>query len=392
MLTIIIILSVALLAAAIYIVALHSRAARLDERLQASDKALAEEKARTEREGLIAEKRFAELAAKSLASNAEALRRQSRNGMEEVLAPMKEDLANFRQTVLDSYSREARERFSLGERVRELIDLNRAIGSETRRLTDALKGNSRFQGDWGETILANILSTAGLREGYEYHLQANLAAADSGRRLRPDVILTYTPGRNIIIDSKVSIQAYFDMLNAPDDAARERSAKAHIASVKKHIAELRDKKYQDEAAGDTFDYVLMFIPHEGAFLAAMDLDHNLWESALAARVLIIAPTHLMAVVKLIEQMWRQEKQNRNALAIAEEAGRMLDKLQGFTADMQAVDRALSSARQAYSSAYSKLAEGPGNLINRARKLQTLGAKARKPLPPAADADDERPDA
>lgn len=367
-----IILTVALICAIAYIVVLQGRNARLDERIKASGSA---------------EERFAELAARTLAANAESLRRQSTHSLTEVLAPMKDNLESFRRTIADTYTREARERFALGDKVRELIDLNRAIGSETRRLTDALKGNSRFQGDWGETILNNILSSAGLREGYEYRLQQSITDSE-GRRLRPDVLLTYSPGRTIVIDSKVSIQAYFDMLNAPDDDSRGRCAKAHITSVKKHIAELASKSYQQHTDGDTFDYVLMFIPHEGAFLAAMDLDHSLWETALASHVLIIAPTHLMAVVKLIEQMWRQEKQNRNAMAIAEEAGRLLDKLTGFTADMQAVDRALNNAHAAYNAAYSKLSEGPGNLINRARKLQNLGAKARKPLPPeAGDTDD-----
>ncbi|MDE6527371.1 MAG: DNA recombination protein RmuC, partial [Muribaculaceae bacterium] len=167
----------------------------------------------------------------------------------------------FRQTIADTYTREARERFALGDKVRELIELNHAIGSETRRLTDALKGNSRFQGDWGETILSNILSSAGLREGYEYHLQQSITDAD-GRRLRPDVILTYSPGHTIVIDSKVSVQAYFDILNAADDDSRTRYAKAHVASVKKHIAELASKSYQQHTTGEAFDYVLMFIPHE----------------------------------------------------------------------------------------------------------------------------------
>lgn len=357
---ILITLCIALICAIAYIIILQGRNARLDAHIKASGNA---------------ENRFAELAARTLAANAESLRRQSTNSLAEVLAPMKDNIESFRQTIADTYTREARERFALGDKVRELIELNR----ETRRLTDALKGNSRFQGDWGETILSNILSSAGLREGYEYHLQQSITDAD-GRRLRPDVILTYSPGHTIVIDSKVSVQAYFDILNAPDDDSRTRYAKAHVASVKKHIAELASKSYQQHTTGETFDYVLMFIPHEGAYLAAMDFDHSLWETAMSAHVLIVSPTHLMAVVKLIEQMWRQEKQNRNAMTIAEEAGRLLDKLTGFVADMQAVDRALNNAHAAYNAAYSKLSEGPGNLINRARKLQNLGAKARKPLP------------
>ncbi len=379
MLVAIIILSVALLCAAAYIVVLHARAARLDERLRIADKALIDQRSDFDRINAEAERRFADLAAKSLAANAETLRRQSNQGLSEVLAPMKENIEQFRQTVLDSYSKEARERFALGERVRELIGLNQIIGQETRRLTDALKGNTRMQGEWGEMILDNILERAGFRRGYEYQVQQSVVD-ESGRNLRPDVVINYTEGRKIVIDSKVSIQAYFEMLNSDDEETRRRAASAHIASVKKHIAELRSKSYQEALDCEgRFDYVLMFIPHEGAFLAAMNLDSKLWETAFDSRVLIISPAHLMSIVKLIEQMWRHDKQNRNALAIADEAGKMLDKFRGFLDDMERINKSLGSARQTWEDAFRKLVAGPGNLITRAEKLQSLGAKAKKAI-------------
>lgn len=388
MLIAIILLSATLIGAVLYIIRLHSRSARLDERLRLADKALVDQKAEFDRINAEAEQRFADLAAKSLAANAETLRRQNNQGLAEVLAPMKENLEDFKRTITESYSKEARERFSLGERVRELIDLNQLIGKETRRLTDALKGNSRMQGDWGEMILDNILERAGFRRGYEYQVQESVTD-ESGRRLRPDVVISYTESRKIVIDSKVSIQDYFEMLNASDEQSRAIHARAHIASVKKHITELRDKSYQDAVgSADSFDYVLMFIPHEGAFLAAMNLDNTLWETAYASRVIIISPTHLMSIVKLIEQMWRHDKQNRNAIAIAEEAGKMLDKLRGFLDDMDRIDRSISSARDAWNTAFGKLAAGPGNRIGRAQKLQTLGAKAKKALPDRYNADSD----
>ena len=209
-----------------------------------------------------------------------------------------------------------------------------------------------------------------------------------GNRLRPDVVINYTEGRKIIIDSKVSIQDYINMLNADTEAGREQYARAHITSVKKHIAELRNKSYQDIVGDGRFDYVLMFIPHEGAFLAAMNLDAKLWQTAYDSHVLIISPTHLMSIVKLIEQMWRHDKQNRNALAIADEAGKMLDKLRGFLDDMDRLDKSLSTARDAWNTAFSKLTAGPGNLIARAQKLEQLGAKSKKPLPPRYSAEDD----
>ena len=361
--------------------------ARLNERIAAADKAFERQKQDLAKINAAFENRFSQLAGKVLALNSETLRRQNVNGLAEVLAPVKADIENFKRSISEYYSNEARERFSLGERIRDLVDLNNTVSRETRRLTDALKGNSKLQGDWGEMILDNILEQAGFRRGYEYTVQETVMGAD-GNRLRPDVVINYTEGRKIIIDSKVSIQDYINMLNADTEAGREQYARAHITSVKKHIAELRNKSYQDIVGDGRFDYVLMFIPHEGAFLAAMNLDAKLWQTAYDSHVLIISPTHLMSIVKLIEQMWRHDKQNRNALAIADEAGKMLDKLRGFLDDMDRLDKSLSTARDAWNTAFSKLTAGPGNLIARAQKLEQLGAKSKKPLPPRYSAEDD----
>lgn len=361
--------------------------ARLNERIAAADKAFERQKQDLAKINADFENRFSQLAGKVLALNSETLRRQNVNGLAEVLAPVKADIENFKRSISEYYSNEARERFSLGERIRDLVDLNNTVSRETRRLTDALKGNSKLQGDWGEMILDNILEQAGFRRGYEYTVQETVMGAD-GNRLRPDVVINYTEGRKIIIDSKVSIQDYINMLNADTEAGREQYARAHITSVKKHIAELRNKSYQDIVGDGRFDYVLMFIPHEGAFLAAMNLDAKLWQTAYDSHVLIISPTHLMSIVKLIEQMWRHDKQNRNALSIADEAGKMLDKLRGFLDDMDRLDKSLSTARDAWNTAFSKLTAGPGNLIARAQKLEQLGAKSKKPLPPRYIAEDD----
>ncbi len=361
--------------------------ARLNERIAAANKAFERQKQDLAKINADFENRFSQLAGKVLALNSETLRRQNVNGLAEVLAPVKADIENFKRSISEYYSNEARERFSLGERIRDLVDLNNTVSRETRRLTDALKGNSKLQGDWGEMILDNILEQAGFRRGYEYTVQETVMGAD-GNRLRPDVVINYTEGRKIIIDSKVSIQDYINMLNADTEAGREQYARAHITSVKKHIAELRNKSYQDIVGDGRFDYVLMFIPHEGAFLAAMNLDAKLWQTAYDSHVLIISPTHLMSIVKLIEQMWRHDKQNRNALAIADEAGKMLDKLRGFLDDMDRLDKSLSTARDAWNTAFSKLTAGPGNLIARAQKLEQLGAKSKKPLPPRYSAEDD----
>lgn len=326
-----------------------------------------------------AEERFRNLAGRVLVSNSELLREQNRRGLAEVIEPMKSDLERFRQLVVERYEREAGERLSLGDRIKDLVQLNHAIGQETRRLTDALKGNAKVQGDWGEMILDNILERSGFRRGQDYTVQETVAG-EQGQRLRPDVVISYTEGRKLVIDSKVSIQDYLAMLNADTEECRERHARAHVASVKSHIAELARKSYQDAVGAAKIDFVLMFIPHEGAYLAAMNLDNTLWQTAYDNRVLIISPTHLMSVIKLVEQMWRHEKQNRNAQEIARQAGAMLDKLRGFVDDMDCIDASLNNARAAWNSAFAKLSTGPGNMIARAQKIASLGARSKKELP------------
>lgn len=326
-----------------------------------------------------AEERFRNLAGRVLVSNSELLREQNRRGLAEVIEPMKSDLERFRQLVVERYEREAGERLSLGDRIKDLVQLNHAIGQETRRLTDALKGNAKVQGDWGEMILDNILERSGFRRGQDYTVQETVAG-EQGQRLRPDVVISYTEGRKLVIDSKVSIQDYLAMLNADTEECRERHARAHVASVKSHIAELARKSYQDAVGAAKIDFVLMFIPHEGAYLAAMNLDNTLWQTAYDNRVLIISPTHLMSVIKLVEQMWRHEKQNRNAQEIARQAGAMLDKLRGFVDDMDRIDASLNNARAAWNSAFAKLSTGPGNMIARAQKIASLGARSKKELP------------
>lgn len=353
-------------------------------------KARAESDAQREIARLAAadDERFGNLARKALAENAETLMRHNAGGLQAVLEPVKENLEAFRRAMAERTERDSAERASLADRMRELMQLNATIGQEARRLTDALRGNAKVQGDWGEMMLANILERCGLRRGIDYSLQET-SRTDDGRALRPDAVINYTEGRKIIIDSKVSIQSYLAMLNADTPERRTAAAKEHVLSVRKHVAELRNKNYQDYVGdGDRIDFVLMFIPHEGAYIAAMQLDDTLWENAVDSRVMIISPTHLMSVVKLIEQVWRHDRQNKNALEIARQGGAMLDKLRGFLEDMDKMDKAINAGRDAWNNAYAKLATGNGNLMSRAASLRDLGAKAKKELPARYMAADE----
>ena len=362
-------------AAVVYAVATDRRATRARAEAEMARRLLDERSA----DASAAEERFRAIANEALLANSRALDAAGRRSISEALQPMAERMREMEKTFRDTYSAEARERFSLADRVRELVELNRVVGAETRRLTDALKGNTRVQGDWGEIILENILERSGLQQGREYEVQQTFTSPD-GRRLRPDVIVNYPDGRCVVIDSKVSVAAYLSMVGADDAEARNAAAKAHLASVRAHINELKTKNYQDLTAGRHCDFVMMFIPHEGAYMAAMQLDSALWQYAFDSRVLIVSPTHLMAVIKLVEQLWRNDRQSRNAIDIATEAGRMLDKLSGFLADMEKIDSSLNAARRAWDGAYNKLATGTGNLLGRAERLRAMGAKATRDLP------------
>lgn len=377
----IVILAAMLVAAIVYIVILQSRSASLDARTRYAEKALQEQQEYFAKTNSEAEERFRVLAQTTLSRNSETIRQQNRQGLQEVLEPMKEDLERFRRQIDEAYSREGRERFALGRSIEDLRQLNTTIGQETRRLSDALKGNTSIQGRWGEMILENILQSAGLRRGEDYEVQVS-QANDEGRQLRPDVIVSCPDGLKIIIDSKVSIQAYIHMLDARDETVKNQYARAHLDSIRKHVTELATKSYQTTAGNRSLDYVLMFVPHEGAYMAAMTLDPDIWNKAFEKGVVIVSAIHLMAVIKLIEQMWRHDRQNRNAVAIAEQAGRMLDKFNGFIADLNAVGDRLRAASNAWDEANKKLYTGKGNLVSSASTLASMGARTKKPLPDA----------
>jgi len=332
------------------------------------------------------EDRFKIIAREILDSNSAELSRRQELRLETMLNPLKQDIDEFRRSVTACYDAEARERFSLKERIRELIELNRSIGREAKDLTVALRGSGKVQGDWGEMVLETILEKSGLQKGVEFMVQETAGASgatlkdDDGKLLRPDVVVYYPDGRCIVIDSKVSLTAFMQLSNADTEEDEKHWGQRHLSSVKSHIAELRRKNYQDFTGDRKTDFVMMFIPNEPAYIAAMRLDPNLWQEAYDSRVLIVSPTHLIAALRLVSQLWRQDRQNRNAAEIAEVAGRMLDKFVGFTDDMAKVKKSLDMAADAHAAAMKKLSEGSGNLVARARRLRDLGAKSTKTLP------------
>lgn len=345
---------------------------RLNERIRYTE----EEKERLTTESEI---RFKNLANEILTHNTIAFKEQNESRLAEILTPLKENIEQFKKTITESYSNEARERYSLQERIKELIELNQSIGKEAKDLAIALKGNNKTQGNWGEMILENILTQSGLEKGREFVVQET-TYNDEGKRLIADVVINYPDGRKIVIDSKVSLTAYVDLVNSESVKEQEALKKRHIASIRNHINELKTKNYQDYLGAEKAEFVMMFIPNESAYICAMQYDHRIWQEAYSNRVLIISPTHLISVLKLIEQVWRHDRQTRNAIEIATESGKMYDKLVGFIEDLQQIEKSLNGAKNSYDNAIKKLSTGNGNLIGKAEKLKNMGAKASKSLP------------
>ncbi len=353
--------------------------AKLNERLRY----ISEEKERLARES---EERFKNIANDILADNSRRFKEANESRLAEILTPLRENIEQFKRSITDAYSNEARERFSLQKSIKELVELNRSIGKEAQDLTSALRGNSKVQGDWGEMILENILEKSGLRKGHEFVVQQTVdedgktLRDENGNGLRPDVVVYYPDERCIVIDSKVSLTAYTDYINAENDDDRAVYGKRHLQSVRAHISELSAKKYQDYIGRGKTDFVMMFIPNEGAYIAAMQLDNTLWQEAYDRRVLLVSPTHLFSALRLIAQLWSHDKQTRNTVEIAKAAGAMVDKFINFTKDMSNIEKSLTKTREAYDDAMKKLCTGHGNLVSRAEKLRELGAKAEKQLP------------
>ncbi len=332
---------------------------------------------------------FKVIAAGIMEQQSDALRKQSEERIGQLLTPLKNDIEQFRKDVTECYSAEARERFSLQQRIKELIEANQSIGKEARELSTALRGNTKKQGDWGELILETILEKSGLRKNEEYTVQygsenGSALRDEHGHAIRPDVVVHYPGNRVMVIDSKVSLTAFVEYVNAEDDETRSKYAKQHVASVLKHVSELADKRYQDYVGQEKLDFVMMFIPNEAAYAAAMTHENTLWQKAYDKRVLIVSPTQLVGSLRIIEQLWNHDRQTKNAIEIAEQSGKMYDKFVGFVEDMAKIDKAIQNTAAVYKNAMNKLSTGNGNLVRRAEQLRMLGIKASKTLPISGD--------
>jgi len=263
--------------------------------------------------------------------------------------------------------------------VKKLAELNQQVSHEAQNLTRALKGESKTQGNWGEMILENILEKSGLVRDREYSVQASYKGED-GKRLQPDIIVNYPENRNVIIDAKVSLTAYEQYISEDDPGKQEKYLRDHLISVRNHINELNTKNYQDLYNLQGLDFIMMFMPVEPAYLLAVQKDPEIWNYAYDRRILLISPTNLLAALKMIAGLWRQEYQSKNVLEIARQSGDLIDKFYSLLEDLTHLGKDLNAAQKSYDDAINKLSEGKGNLIRRVEKIKELGAKTKKKLP------------
>lgn len=323
---------------------------------------------------------FESLANRLFEQKTRTVDQQNRISMEGLLGPLREQLDGFRKQVNDNFNQEARERHTLVHEINNLKQLNEQMAREAVNLTQALKGDNKAQGNWGEVVLARVLSDSGLREGHEYQTQISLENGD-GKRYQPDVVVHLPQSKDVVIDAKMSLIAYERFFNADNVAEQELALGEHVASVRSHIRGLSRKDYHQLHGVESLDYVLMFIPVEPAFQAAIQSDPRLIRDAMDQNIMLVSPTTLLVALRTINNLWRNERQNQNAKQIAERASKLYDKLRLFVTDMESMGASLEKANQSYQGAMNKLVTGRGNVIRQAEGFRQLGVEVKRDINP-----------
>jgi DNA recombination protein RmuC len=321
---------------------------------------------------------FAELAGKIFDEREQRFAETSQHQLGQLLNPLKERIQSFEKRVEESYQQEARERFSLGKELERLQQLNQRLSDEATNLTRALKGQ-KTQGNWGELILERVLEHAGLEKGREYQTQVSLQGPD-GERFQPDVLIMLPGDKQVVIDAKVSLTAYQQYVSTDDTVLAQAALKQHVLSLRNHVKGLSGKDYKRLEGLHSLDFVLLFVPIEAAFSAALQAEPTLFQEAFDRSIVIVSPTTLLATLRVIDSLWKQERQSQNAREIAERAGWLYDKFVLFIQDLDEVGNRLQQLDKAYAAARNKLTDGRGNLVSRSEQLKLLGARASKSLP------------
>lgn len=322
--------------------------------------------------------RFENLANQIFKTHSSEFAKSSQENLQVLLNPLKSQIEGFRNQVSQQYNQEGQERASLKTEIVNLQQLNKKITEEAAALTRALKGDNKQQGNWGEMVLETILQESGLRSGHEYHTQVS-SRTDEGKLYQPDVVVHLPQGKDVIVDSKVSLNAYEKYFNAEADSPQNAHLKEHVLSIRTHIKDLGRKNYHELPGVRSLEYVLMFIPIEGAFLLALEESPDLVKLALDNNILLVSPTNLLVALRTIHNIWQYEYQNENAREIAKKAADLYDKFHGLVSDMEKLGDALNTVHKRYTDASGKLYEGRGNLVRKAEEFQQLGVQPGKKL-------------
>ena len=322
---------------------------------------------------------FKNIASEIFESKNQLFKAESKEQLGNLLSPLSDRIKEFEKRVESAYNEESKERYSLIKEIRNLQELNARISKDAINLTNALKGESKTQGAWGEIILERVLEKSGLVKGREYEVQVSMKN-EEGRRFQPDVVVHLPDGKAVIIDAKVSLTAYERYCSSEDDIERAESLKLHIQSMQAHIRQLGDKDYHNLEGVKTLDFILLFIPIEAAFSLAVQANNDLFSDAFDRNIVMVAPSTLLATLRTIQNIWRYEHQNKNAQEIANKAGALYDKFVNFVSDLENIGTRIESTQAAYRDAHNKLISGKGNLVRRAEGMRELGAKVSKSLP------------
>lgn len=322
---------------------------------------------------------FENLANKILDEKSTKFTHQNKENIKNILEPLEKKIQLFEKKVTDSDEKTAGFQSALKTQLESLKALNAQMSKDTINLTKALKGDSKMQGNWGELVLERVLEKSGLEKDREYFVQQSFIT-EEGKRVLPDVVIHLPDNKKMIVDAKVSLVAYEQFVNEEDELLKARFLKEHVASLKRHVTQLSEKKYEDLYKIESPDFVLLFIPIEPAFAVALNLDNYLYNQAFEKNIVIVTPTTLLATLRTIDTMWNNEKQQKNALEIARQAGALYDKFDGLLKDLISIGKKIDASKTDYNAAINKLYEGKGNLITSVEKLKKMGAKAKKALP------------